>query len=118
MDGVNELSREPMTLLSFNSRDDLKNYALGVDRDIGGTSTAQLDFVSDSTVFVACGRAAEWRRRRGLGRRPDRLELPRHDEWVSFHDDPVLRPLSRVSGLVRGARSKNLRLSLKLTVKK
>lgn len=49
MDGLNELNRGPMTLLSFNRREDLNKYALGVDRDIGGTSSAHLDFVPSSS---------------------------------------------------------------------
>ncbi|KAI5122545.1 hypothetical protein M0805_005272 [Coniferiporia weirii] len=47
MDGLNEPNRAPMPLLSFNSRVDLQNYSLGVDRDIGGSSTARLDFVPE-----------------------------------------------------------------------
>ncbi|THH10871.1 hypothetical protein EW145_g1010 [Phellinidium pouzarii] len=47
MDGLNEPNRAPKTLLSFNTKEDLQNYSLGVDRDIGGMSNARLDFVPD-----------------------------------------------------------------------
>lgn len=47
MDGVNEPNRAPMPLFSFNRREDIDNFSLGVDRDIGGSSTARLDFVPD-----------------------------------------------------------------------
>lgn len=82
MDGINAPSRAPMKLLSFNSRSDLDNYSLGVDsvsaasnpyplyvnytvstrQDIGGTSTARLDFVpdADSSDPNGKGKARFW----------------------------------------------------------
>ena len=56
MDGVNEPSRVPKTLLSFNTPEDMKRYALGCDKDIGGTSTAHLDFVPDEGSSKGKGR--------------------------------------------------------------
>jgi NADH dehydrogenase [ubiquinone] 1 alpha subcomplex assembly factor 1 len=61
-----------MTLLSFNSSSDMKQYALGCDSDIGGTSTAQLDFVPDegSSSPDAKGKGRFWGEMR-LGVRSD-----------------------------------------------
>jgi NADH dehydrogenase [ubiquinone] 1 alpha subcomplex assembly factor 1 len=39
MSGVDEPSRAPKTLCTFNSRASLQHYAKGCDADIGGTST-------------------------------------------------------------------------------
>lgn len=47
MDGVNGPSRAPQTLLTFHSPEDINQFALGCDKDIGGTSSAKLDFVPD-----------------------------------------------------------------------
>ena len=47
MDGLNDVNRGPMTLLSFNRREDLEAYNVGADKDIGGSTTAALDFVPD-----------------------------------------------------------------------
>ncbi|KLO13066.1 CIA30-domain-containing protein [Schizopora paradoxa] len=48
MDGVEGPSRAPKSLLSFNTRDDINDLAVGCDADIGGTSSARLDFILDS----------------------------------------------------------------------
>lgn len=48
MDGVEGPSRSPKPLLSFNSREDINDLAVGCDADIGGMSSARLDFVPDS----------------------------------------------------------------------
>ncbi|PCH42666.1 complex I intermediate-associated protein CIA30 [Wolfiporia cocos MD-104 SS10] len=45
MQGADEPFRAPQTLLTFSSREDLQNYAIGCDTDIGGLSTAHLDLV-------------------------------------------------------------------------
>ncbi|TDL25595.1 complex I intermediate-associated protein CIA30, partial [Rickenella mellea] len=50
MDGANSPSRVPIPLLNFRSPEDVQNLALGCDSDIGGTSSAKLDFVSDSNA--------------------------------------------------------------------
>lgn len=47
MEGLNEPSRSPKQLLSFRTRANLDNYSVGVDSDIGGSSSARLDFVPD-----------------------------------------------------------------------
>ena len=47
MDGVEGPSRLPKTLLTFNSAQDISNIAVGCDADIGGMSSARVDFVSD-----------------------------------------------------------------------
>lgn len=60
MDGINAPSRAPMSLLSFKTRADLQNYSLGVDSDIGGTSTAHLDFVPNPSDPNGHGHARFW----------------------------------------------------------
>lgn len=44
MDGLNNVSRAPMTLLPFNRQEHGQDYSVGVDKDIGGSSSAHLDF--------------------------------------------------------------------------
>lgn len=39
MEGANEPNRKPITLYTFNSHQDLSQFAKGCDADIGGTST-------------------------------------------------------------------------------
>lgn len=48
MDGVNERSRKPITLFTLNSHEDLSQFAIGCDADIGGTSTANLTLEQSS----------------------------------------------------------------------
>lgn len=43
MSGADEPLRTPISLLTFNSREDLKRLAIGCDADIGGTSSAKLE---------------------------------------------------------------------------
>ena len=47
MQGAEQPSRAPLTLFAFNSPEAIKDYALGSDADVGGTSTAHLDFDDD-----------------------------------------------------------------------
>lgn len=73
MGGVDEPSRSPQSLLSFRTRADLQNYSVGVDSDIGGSSTARLDFVADDpndTSPNAKGKGRFWGEMR-LGVRGD-----------------------------------------------
>jgi NADH dehydrogenase [ubiquinone] 1 alpha subcomplex assembly factor 1 len=42
MSGVDEPSRAPKTLYTFNSQSALEDYAIGCDADTGGTSTVRL----------------------------------------------------------------------------
>lgn len=42
MQGADEPSRLPRTLFTFNSREDIRQFAAGCDADIGGTSTVHL----------------------------------------------------------------------------
>jgi len=42
MSGVDEPSRAPKTLCTFDSQEALRQYATGCDADVGGTSTMQL----------------------------------------------------------------------------
>lgn len=48
MDGIEGPSRSPKPLIDFNTREAVVNLAVGCDADIGGTSSARLDFVPDS----------------------------------------------------------------------
>ncbi len=48
MDGVEGPSRTPKALINFNRGEDIANLAVGCDADIGGMSSARLDFVPDS----------------------------------------------------------------------
>jgi len=50
MAGADEPSRAPRTLFTFNSREDLHQYATGCDADIGGTSTVHLDLDETSAL--------------------------------------------------------------------
>jgi NADH dehydrogenase [ubiquinone] 1 alpha subcomplex assembly factor 1 len=44
MQGAEVPSRAPLTLFAFDSPEAIKDYALGCDADVGGTSTVHLDF--------------------------------------------------------------------------
>lgn len=43
MEGAKEPSRAPMTLFTFQTREDLKQFATGCDANIGGTSTLHFE---------------------------------------------------------------------------
>lgn len=43
MRGADMPSRNPKTLFTFNSQDDMRMYATGCDGDIGGNSTVKLE---------------------------------------------------------------------------
>jgi len=60
MDGVNAPDRTPKTLLNFRTREDIQQLALGHDADIGGTSTAHLDFVPDVGSSDGKGKGKLW----------------------------------------------------------
>lgn len=60
MDGTNPPNRAAMTLWSFNKKEDLEKYSIGVDSDIGGTSTARLDFVPNPNDPNGKGTARFW----------------------------------------------------------
>ena len=46
MDGLN-VSTAPATLFRFRSQEDMAQYIIGCDADIGGTSTCKLDLGPD-----------------------------------------------------------------------
>ncbi|OCB84741.1 complex I intermediate-associated protein CIA30 [Sanghuangporus baumii] len=69
MDGLNPPNRSPMSLCSFNTKEDLQRYSIGVDSDVGGTSTARLDFVPNPHDSNGKGTARFWGDMR-LGSRP------------------------------------------------
>ena len=47
MQGAEQPFRAPLTLFAFDSPEAIKDYALGCDADVGGTSTVHLDFDDD-----------------------------------------------------------------------
>jgi NADH dehydrogenase [ubiquinone] 1 alpha subcomplex assembly factor 1 len=47
MQGTERPSRAPLTLFTLNSPDAIKEYAIGCDADVGGTSTAFFDYDAD-----------------------------------------------------------------------
>ncbi|KAI0073877.1 complex I intermediate-associated protein CIA30 [Panus rudis PR-1116 ss-1] len=49
MQGADEPTRAPLTLLTFNSRDDISRIVTGCDADIGGTSSVHFD-LDESTA--------------------------------------------------------------------
>ncbi|GLB40500.1 putative complex I intermediate-associated protein 30 (CIA30) [Lyophyllum shimeji] len=58
MQGADEISRAPRTLFTFNSPEDLQQFATGCDRDIGGTSTVHLDLEESPEINAPIGRRA------------------------------------------------------------
>ena len=60
MDGVEGPSRAPKTLLNFNTKEDIADLAVGCDADIGGTSSARLDFVPDDPSVSGKGKGKFW----------------------------------------------------------
>lgn len=55
MAGADEPSREPITLLSFNSKADIGRFATGCDADIGGTSSAHFALDESESTAEASG---------------------------------------------------------------
>ena len=47
MQGAEQPSRVPLTLFALNSPDAIREYAIGCDADVGGTSTAHFDYDAD-----------------------------------------------------------------------
>jgi NADH dehydrogenase [ubiquinone] 1 alpha subcomplex assembly factor 1 len=56
MQGAERPSRAPLTLFTFHTPEAIKDYALGCDADVGGTSTAHLDFDDDPVPAPAPAR--------------------------------------------------------------
>ena len=50
MAGADEPSRAPLGLWTFNTKEQLSQFATGCDGDIGGTSTVHLDLDESSAV--------------------------------------------------------------------
>jgi NADH dehydrogenase [ubiquinone] 1 alpha subcomplex assembly factor 1 len=50
MAGADEPSRDPLSLWTFNSKDEVAQFATGCDGDIGGTSTVHLELDESSAV--------------------------------------------------------------------
>jgi hypothetical protein len=47
MQGAEQPSRGPLTLFALNSPDAIREYAIGCDADVGGTSTAHFEYDAD-----------------------------------------------------------------------
>lgn len=60
MEGANAPERIPKPLLNFHTAEDIKSLAVGCDADIGGTSTAHLDFVPDANNPLGKGKGRFW----------------------------------------------------------
>ncbi|KAF9561963.1 complex I intermediate-associated protein CIA30 [Agrocybe pediades] len=58
MRGVEGPVRSPRTMFSFNTPEDIKQYATGCDADIGGLSTVHLDLNTDPEVNRPIGKPA------------------------------------------------------------
>lgn len=58
MQGADDPSRLPRTLFTFNSLEDIRQFATGCDADIGGTSTVHLDFDESPTNNASIGKKA------------------------------------------------------------
>lgn len=58
MKGADIPSRAPRTLFTFNSRDDISQYATGCDGDIGGNSTVHLDLDENPEHNARIGKKA------------------------------------------------------------
>ncbi|KAK2460924.1 hypothetical protein APHAL10511_007394 [Amanita phalloides] len=58
MQGAEEPSRLPRTIFTFNSHDDIRQFAKGCDADIGGTSTVHLDLDESPKNNASIGKTA------------------------------------------------------------
>lgn len=58
MSGADMPSRAPRTLFTFNSKEDIKQYATGCDGDIGGYSTVHLDLDENPEHHAQTGKPA------------------------------------------------------------
>lgn len=58
MQGADPPARQPRTLFSFNSREDIQDFATGCDSDIGGTSTVHLDLDESPEHNTSIGKPA------------------------------------------------------------
>lgn len=47
MQGAEKPSRAPLALFALNTPEAIKDYAIGCDADVGGTSTVHFDFDDD-----------------------------------------------------------------------
>lgn len=61
MKGSAPPDRSPLTLLTFNSQEDIDGFSLGSDVDVGGYSTIHLDFVpGDAKDPTEKGKGRYW----------------------------------------------------------
>jgi NADH dehydrogenase [ubiquinone] 1 alpha subcomplex assembly factor 1 len=58
MKGAEVPPREPRILFSFNTKEDIRQYATGCDADIGGNSTVHLDLDENPQHNTSIGKAA------------------------------------------------------------
>ncbi|KAG6868066.1 hypothetical protein C0993_007853 [Termitomyces sp. T159_Od127] len=58
MQGADPVSRAPRVLFTFNSPEDIHDFATGCDGDIGGLSTTHLDLETSPEINKTIGRTA------------------------------------------------------------
>ncbi|KAF9000623.1 complex I intermediate-associated protein CIA30 [Cyathus striatus] len=58
MKGADAPARAPRTLFTFNSKEDIKQFATGCDADMGGNSTVHLDLVETPETNKSIGKPA------------------------------------------------------------
>jgi len=58
MRGADGPIRSPRTMFSFNTEEDIKQYATGCDADIGGLSTVHFDLNTDPSINKPIGKTA------------------------------------------------------------
>lgn len=63
MQGADEPSRTPKTLFTFNSNEDIQQFATGCDADVGGTSTVHFGLDDSSVLPTKNGETTEQIRR-------------------------------------------------------
>ena len=85
MQGAEQPSRAPLTLFAFDSPETIKDYAIGCDADVGGTSTVHLDFDDDPNPTPAPAPSSAPARKRGAARFHGHMRLavrPGHEQRI------------------------------------
>jgi NADH dehydrogenase [ubiquinone] 1 alpha subcomplex assembly factor 1 len=67
MQGAERPSRAPLTLFTLDTPEAIKNYALGCDADVGGTSNVHFDF-DDDPARAPPSRGGDGQPKRGAAR--------------------------------------------------
>jgi len=80
MQGAERPSRTPLTLFTLNTPEAIKNYALGCDADVGGTSTVHFDF-DDDPARAPPSRGGDGQPKRGAARFHGHMRLAVRPEY-------------------------------------